>query len=471
MYTFEYKGFWWKPDQPVNQLFGTLRRTAEGRTTLELAGALGRFEERLPIILGLATTGVKITLCDAFGIESQGTNITEPKEMHTYFVHEAIIGAHFDNSDSIAFEKVSVQFDGLFDWSPFVGAGYSIVTKNEKTTGITASADFSDAIETNINGLKIGLHHLTSTSTKIGELTISSSASFEIDFGTLTKLDDILLPVRRLQDLLTFSLQTPISMKSLSAYRQDVFSYRIKIIDNKPVSTDRKDLEKILLYLPERSLTSDSSKFYLGDAILLLRRGHLPFDILVSKWFKFEEELRAVKTAYLFTIYNEKIMVDDKFFQLCIALESYHRETQMGEVFAKSAFKSLSKTMLTAILDDAQRQIIKDRIGCINTFRFGDRLKAIFSQVEDMLKMKDVDSCIKKILATRNYSAHGDKLRNQNSLNGPKLYYYTELMSVILQILILRYLGCKDEAIKGSLKNRQYHFLKKALGDEIESIF
>jgi hypothetical protein len=107
-------------------------------------------------------------------------------------------------------------------------------------------------------------------------------------------------------------------------------------------------------------------------------------------------------------------------------------------------------------------------MGYANAKSLRHRLEDIFQSIEDLLKMKDRAKCVKQITKTRNFFAHMDANRNKDVLDGAQLFHYTELLNMIMQMLVLRSLGCDDHFIKRALRNRHYYFIREVLRDEFE---
>ena len=467
MKPFEYKGFWWTPQNPSDQVYGVLTHYDHEKIVLALAGQLGKFDEQIEVINGSTISGESVTLCDSFPIKGEHTSLSQPREIHSLRVNKVFTGHHFVKTEDIQFNKVVVHFQGLFQWSPFRGARSDIQSTDGKHMGISASLSFEDALNIEINSIHISLHHLTGQNLSFKGLEISNDAAFHIEYPKLTSWSQISSTIGTIQDLLTFSLQT-----AVEATRVEGFNDEIKeILGNEkfgvPEVTRAKPIAVIYL---QKGQDRDTSHFFLQDAIITLRQGHLEFTTLMTKWFEFISKCRGSRTAYLSTYYLNNMHLEDKFSSLCTAIEAFHRETISGWVKSKKDFDELVNIMVNAVTEEDDKKFVREKMKYANEPSLRHRLKAILGGLERFVKFKDKATFIDRTVKTRNYFAHMDSESKSGVLDGIKVYHYGEFLNMIMQILVLKWLGCEDSYITKSLRNRQYYFLREALKNELTEL-
>jgi len=466
MKPFEYKGFWWTSQNPSTQVYGVLTHNDHDKITLALAGQLGRFDEELEVINGITTSDIPITLCNSFPINAEHTSFDNPREIHTLNINRVFTGAHFGSIDDIRFNKVVVHFEGLFQWSSFKGAKGEVQQSSGKSTGFSAGVEFENAIEFNTNSIRISLHHLTSQNLSLDGLNISNDAAFHIEYSELTHWSQISNTIGVLQDLLTFSLQIAIKATRIEGFNDDIK----ETLGIKEITGEVTRTKPIAIIYLQKGKDKEISHLYLQDAIITLRQGHLEFTTLMTKWFEFISKCRGSRIAYLSTYYLNNMHLEDKFSSLCTAIEAFHRETIGGWVKSKKDFDELVITMVNTVPEEDNKRFVREKMKYANEPSLRHRLKAILGGLEIFVKFKDCARFIDRTVKTRNYFAHMDSESKDGVLNGIKVYHYGEFLNMIMQILVLRWLGCEDSSITKSLRNRQYYFLRKALKNELTEL-
>jgi len=116
---FEYSGDWWLPEDPDNEISGTLTYSSQSGAHLALIGSfkdpknfrtMGLFA-RHPIILGITTTGKEVTLyrCSESEINRTMGGIVVSK----YRAVITIVGCHFSRVEDITFRSLALSYTHL----------------------------------------------------------------------------------------------------------------------------------------------------------------------------------------------------------------------------------------------------------------------------------------------------------------------------------------------------------------------
>lgn len=125
----EYKGYWWLPKSPDDQVAGSLTIEPDGKMKLELYGGFGNenddamyfFEPKIePVIFGRCyapNSNMKdISLFTCGG--AVRFNLGSTFIMTSYSCHYGLIGIHVESMNTPAFFKAQVDYDDLVYWCP-----------------------------------------------------------------------------------------------------------------------------------------------------------------------------------------------------------------------------------------------------------------------------------------------------------------------------------------------------------------
>ena len=136
------KGYFWLPENPTEQLAGTLHIGIDGGSRLELFGHFGSFNAmasrrltskigsippNLNLILGHIEPNRKVTLYQCFddgAVNFGGYNFS------TIQVGWAFLDHHFGRAEDISFNKLQISLDGLHHWLGI--SGISVATDLDK---------------------------------------------------------------------------------------------------------------------------------------------------------------------------------------------------------------------------------------------------------------------------------------------------------------------------------------------------
>lgn len=125
----EYKGYWWLPKAPKDQVSGSLTIGPDGKMKLELYGGFSKenddtihlFEPNVePVIFGRCYApnsnmkDISLFVCRGAVRFNFGSTFT----MTSYTCHYALIGIHVESMDIPAFFKAQVDYDDLVYWCP-----------------------------------------------------------------------------------------------------------------------------------------------------------------------------------------------------------------------------------------------------------------------------------------------------------------------------------------------------------------
>ncbi len=117
--SFTYMGVWFLPDNPDNQVTGTLTFDLQVGIELELMGKLVGFRSSKDIhepkfIIGLTTDGTVLTLYKCF--QSNRSMSHNGLETCKYSMISILKGAHFETEADIIFNSVTGRLKNLEEW-------------------------------------------------------------------------------------------------------------------------------------------------------------------------------------------------------------------------------------------------------------------------------------------------------------------------------------------------------------------
>src|SRR4051812_1632970 len=131
MRDFNCNGIWWLPENPSDQVAGTLHFSDDSFVELSLLGTLGEptaslEQKTVPVILGLVwdcPLGREVTLKDCLikSFES-GSHLPSRED---YFADRMFVGSHLEKEVDFSFSGLSIMLSGLSSWaSTLSGLGH-----------------------------------------------------------------------------------------------------------------------------------------------------------------------------------------------------------------------------------------------------------------------------------------------------------------------------------------------------------
>lgn len=104
----EYKGRWWLPEKPEEQISGEIKFNVNEGTTLELDGAFEDYfiktSYQINIVLGRLTDGRRVTLYKCI-ITSLKISTYKTSKLHAKYFFE---GFHFEKPEDLIFNEFDI---------------------------------------------------------------------------------------------------------------------------------------------------------------------------------------------------------------------------------------------------------------------------------------------------------------------------------------------------------------------------
>ncbi len=210
----EYKGYWWLPSNPEDQLAGSLTIEPDGMIKLELFGGFRKEEDEIfitfepknqPVIYGRCyapNSNMKdISLFVCRGAVRYNTGSTFI--MTSYTCHYALIGIHVDSMNAPVFFKAAVDYDELVYWCP---SNIIKTTLKENHLSLDIDITHKDAVPLSKveleNGITLSLMDGVTYSIGYPKMYFEQGTYIDICKGNISA-QDVLSVVRKFERFIT----------------------------------------------------------------------------------------------------------------------------------------------------------------------------------------------------------------------------------------------------------------------------
>ena len=420
-----YKGYWWLPSEPEEQIAGALAIDSRGNVKLELYGCFGPADDYVifdrkddPVIYGRCyTPDSKMTDVSLIGCSSALTlNFSENTfPLTRYTCQYALIGIHCQKMEDAMFFKAHVDFKELAFWCP------------PKNVTFTMRDDsISVSIETEVDEK-------------------APLASVDLDGGV------------------------KIQLKEGATYKPD---YPKLYIDQSTYVEILKDDMNALLALS----TSRMFERYLSVATLApVEHGKI---MLYSK--QKSQELEGGKVIYHpieLVTYLYLDNVQDSYKQRDFLFQYADVAQDLGQILGKLYTDKSIAQIWSNLVDSLEKKrvftsndflvVIQALDGFSIRFRkeqdFLPQLTALRDEFTDIKKLSLTDEDLKAARGSRDYYSHILKLQKKekrNALEGWKLFDLTKKLRVLLICCVLNFMGMDNDKINQLLNKCENSLLR-----------
>jgi hypothetical protein len=438
----EFSGLWFLPEDPATKLPGTLKFNQEEGGSLILTGlfqndVFDKNEYHKPvIILGSSTRNEEITLSNCYRIrrerDSTGFRVT-------YRIEKIFHGAHFFKEDDIKFKELECIFSYFHYWvdmSNITLKGGADLPLKEFVITYKQPAPFLIA---ELSDYKIWIEvfpKVPPLSRNIKKVTLDQDTFLKFEFSNDISLSDGLNKVWLVQRFLSLAINKPtypllISGKSeinKKVIDNIVFHPRIKLFYEYPgISIEEKTFSGHDCFFP-----------FPGDRI----------GAFLSNWISKSELLNPVYILYFSVIYDPDMYVEEKFLNMVLALESYHRGTMNNITWPESEIDNLRNAIIGAT-PVKYRSWLKEKLLYINEPSLRRRLKDLCVKYSNCLEkwINDRDKFINDVVVTRNYLIHHDEKLIEQTVKDEKLSLLTFKLKQLVRICLLYEIGFDESSI------------------------
>lgn len=431
----EWVGYWWLPENPGNQVFGTLQYDGRGNIELKLEGF---FDGRNIADVGIVTIDdqgnmtrtvrsrdLRISYDIIYGV-SNGKEITIFNAEDRSSIRNTgwcgvnnsvgncrisadflILGQHVRNTEDKLFDGLRVSVDNLGCWeSPEGGQEFkfSALGKSVEICGVSSSEKHNQ---------------------RDSFCQIISDESFS--------LQEALEEVNVIQNFISFVVNqfSGIVWVQLQAGNEilNLLFLPVKIGTGTGVARGKFDAE----------LTSSA----------------FPIDTSLSKWFELVNRAQTAIGMVIAMQFEKMPFVENDLLMATMTAEVLHRNLKLGgRPYVNQEFK-LMREKLLEVAPDGYKEMIKSSIR--NELTLRQRLVSLADFVgEDLISalIPDVKYWAKETTKARNYLTHEGKVKNQSV---EELMAIVDVTKAVVVLSVMRYIGVSAEYQKIIVtRHRQY---------------
>jgi hypothetical protein len=440
MENFEYKGLWWLPERPTKTVTGTLRYTSSEGIVLELVGSFKDIKDvgnmlSPEIILGITSDGKPITLYKCF---EKSSELNSPGFQTSLFhVNLVFVGAYFQDAKDIKFKSMSVYYSYLDQWvdiSGFkiecLGQGKESVIKYKQPELIRA--DISDTLTLAIIFKATGC----CDPLFLKQINIKQKTEIKIEVSEDTSFEELKKIIYHIRNFLTIA-----TMKSVQVLNiKGTTKINEEMIDNEVYRPPVEILYRQLGMPEGQEILHPSEMFFTFNDI------SDRFEYFLKNWFEKSKLLEPVYNLYFATLHNPHMYLESKFLSLVQAIEPFHQYMYEGKYLSDEEYKPIYNTLVNAIPKETQKELkdrLKEYLRYGNEFSLRKRMKDIINRYRDVVDIfiKDSKSFIEKVVNTRNYLIHRNRLLGKDAASGKELYHLTQKLRICLEACLLGELG------------------------------
>lgn len=454
----EYIGYWWLPENPKNQLYGTLKFIRNEKAILDVMGnfdghvndpLFGMFQFfsghllQLEIINGFTVDGKLITLYRCHRITG---NVTLPGIPRQTFKIEVIIeGHHFKTFKDIEFKQISVQYSYLNEWINV--SGFKRLIKDDKWEDLAYQYDKPENISITKNEnyeIYVNFDYTHSHPNFGKELSIKQQSYISIKalnenlpFGESYEIIELI------QDFLTFGVM------------ETVYPLKINGIIGLGKNSEEQQVNVILCFLkiPDSvNISSTADMLFSFDDI----KENINFSL--TNWLDSANDIKYIYGLYFGSLYGSTYL-ENRFLNYIMAIEGYHRAVGKNEELPEAEHKLRIKEILDAVNNNCKehRGWLAGRLGHSNEPGLKKRLNFLLKDYQDVFGgEKNFKEFVNSAYDMRNKLVH-PKGTEHSTINMEQLYINTEILKIAVAICLLNVLGFKIDDIKHIIPKMQKH--------------
>ncbi len=455
---FEYKGIWWLPDKPEEQISGTLRFAAAEGAVLELIGSFKDLQDmnkilEPEIILGISSNGKNITLYKCF--ETKSTISFPGFQTSSFYGNVVFVGVHFQKAEEIKFNNLSIHYLHLDEW--INTSGFDIKYLREENEIIIKyklpepfQATISDELKILINFRSEG----STFSYFQKEATIKQTTEIEVETPEAKPFEDYIKIMYQIQNFLTLGITEPVYPLAIDGITEE----------NREMINDKNPYPRVEIFYTLPDIPQSPKTLHPSDMLFTFEDISSRFDSFLRNWFEKVDLLEPVYDLYFGTLYNPRMYSEQKFLSLVQAIESFHQRTHGGEYLSVEEYKPVYDTLVNAIPDWVSSDLkcrLMEYLKYGREFSLRKRLKEIIYIYQDNIDrfIGNKNAFIENVVDTRNYQTHHDEDLKERAASGEELYRLTQKLKVLLEVCLLRELGFSSDEIKGLFsRNGRYQY-------------
>lgn len=453
--SFSLGGYWWLPNKPEQEVYGTLNYQPDIAPELILEGSFQDFTSDSSnylsnvVIYGMTARGITVTLVDAYQKSSRMNMPGIPTS--EFFCNRLFIGKEFISPDKAKFESALVEFSNLYTWL----SRYPFKRKNpnsiKKENIWEISYTMPKLIFTSVNSIQASIKFEPSICLGGENQTRQLSHRDYVRFRPKRKQDlnwylDMIFSFRIFLSLLVGQSVNPISIKLCTKRRMDK-------------RLGKKYFRDYVDFCVPHYQSKLDTKLYPHDILIPYSPIKRNFQLYLNNWYQNKDILKTTCQLLFGVLVQKNIPVDFQFLALVQAFESYHRATNEGKYISNSSYEPVKQVIIDAIpssVSSGHRAALKSRIKYGNEYslrkRFGLTLDSMPERLRNKITKND-SKFTSKVVATRNYLTHRDESDKDNVMDTLEIRRASESLQIFIISLILNEIGIDFQTFEKAISN------------------
>lgn len=425
---FEYKGYWWKPDDPDNKVAGVLTYKPGESITLELIGTFDKENDAVvaflnkseeSVIHGALGNAKKVTLLKCH--PSGSVNLSSFFPIIRYTCIYCFIGRCYSGMDEEGDFRMTVHFPELSYWC-HPGVLRETLMKNKEQKGqiisLSFEALFGGKTLTDVeldDGYTIQLKAGASLGGDPALLSneIGQSSWLEISRNEKVSFNQLLSHIYKFEEFLSIATMRVVESSEITIYDEEYYQeyndgekhhHGVYFFSS---HWRGKDNEKV-----------DILKFLFGYDDIKERFGDM-----MRLWYADQNDMCPVRSNLVDSLEKKRVFSNMDFLILARALDGY-------------CIRSKYKGSIT------------------------NRMKAVIEKFSDITRIKRDNINVEELVDSRDYYAHFmPRERKQHILDGFDLHGLTQKVRRLVICSVLSDLGMDNTAIDSIFKNSNSKFI------------
>lgn len=425
---FEYKGYWWKPDDPDNKVAGVLTYKPGESITLELIGTFDKENDAVvaflnkseeSVIHGALGNAKKVTLLKCH--PSGSVNLSSFFPIIRYTCIYCFIGRCYSGMDEEGDFRMTVHFPELSYWC-HPGVLRETLMKNKEQKGqiisLSFEALFGGKTLTDVeldDGYTIQLKAGASLGGDPALLSneIGQSSWLEISRNEKVSFNQLLSHIYKFEEFLSIATMRVVESSEITIYDEEYYQeyndgekhhHGVYFFSS---HWKGKDNEKV-----------DTLKFLFGYDDIKERFGEM-----MRLWYADKNDMYPVRSNLVDSLEKKRVFSNMDFLILARALDGY-------------CIRSKYKGSIT------------------------NRMKAVIEKFSDITRIKRDNINVEELVDSRDYYAHFmPRERKQHILDGFDLHGLTQKVRRLVICSVLSDLGMDNTAIDSIFKNSNSKFI------------
>jgi len=455
MDSFDFKGFWWLPNNPSDKLAGICSFTPSEGGELELIGDFSSLAEcndsdQPLLILGTTLKG-EITLYNCFLKKKEKRQGSI--EVSLYYVKLIFSGIHFYNYSDVKFNRISIHYSYVNEWVNIKTFDSVNLENGEehliyKVYEQVAQASLDNNYRLSID---IGCGQSGQSVNLFEKITVDRKVFLTIEPSEEKPYEEYIQVMRYIRNFLTLGITKPV----------------FPLVMNGFISKDGQTsvvwiLEK--LAIPKNDITEGKLSWH--EMFFTFRDISDKFELFVKNWFDKAKDLGTVYELYFGILENhESYYPQQEFLSLVQALESYCQKNINSDIRKierpENEHLEMVETIINQVQEENYKRWLKRKLKNSNNTSLSEKLISLLmsESLQEIIKhLKKSENAfnvfldgesrqdfIEKIVKIRNNLSHGSGYNED--VYGRDFYLQIQRLKVLIEILLLKELGFDKETL------------------------